>query len=446
MKRVKRKLGKYEVGRTIGEGTFAKVKFARNTETGENVAIKVLAKSTILKHRMVEQIKREISIMKIVRHPCIVRLHEVLASQTKIYIIQEFVTGGELFGKIVHLVRLSEDEARRYFQQLIDAIAHCHSKGVYHRDLKPENLLLDFQGNLKVSDFGLSALPQQGVELLYTTCGTPNYVAPEVLSSRGYDGAAADVWSCGIILYVLMAGYLPFDEADLPTLYTKIKAAEFSCPLWFSPGATSLIRNIIDPNPQTRIKIEGIKRDPWFRKNYIAVRAKADEVVNLDDVRAVFDDIEDAFVSEKSEDSESGPLVMNAFEMITLSQGLNLSALFDRRQDYVKRQTRFVSRQPAKVIIETIEAAAESLGLKVYTRDYKTRIEGVTANRAGQFAVVLEVFQVASSLFMVDVRKAAGDTLEYHKFYKTFCMKIDDIIWKPKEGMSNAVLLRSMTC
>ncbi|KAL3323048.1 hypothetical protein AABB24_040248 [Solanum stoloniferum] len=445
MKKVKRKLGKYEVGRTIGEGTFAKVKFARNTETGENVAIKVLAKSTILKHRMVEQIKREISIMKIVRHPCIVRLHEVLASQTKIYIIQELVTGGELFDKIVHLGRLSEDEARRYFQQLIDAIAHCHSKGVYHRDLKPENLLLDFQGNLKISDFGLSALPQQGVELLYTTCGTPNYVAPEVLSNRGYDGAGADVWSCGIILYVLMAGYLPFEETDLPTLYTKIKAAEFSCPFWFSPGATSLIQKIIDPNPQTRIKIDGIKRDPWFRKNYRAVRAKADEVVNLDDVRAVFDDIEDAFVSEKSEDSESGPLVMNAFEMITLSQGLNLSALFDRRQDYVKRQTRFVSRQPAKVIIETIEAAAESLGLKVHTRDYKTRIEGVTANRAGQFAVVLEVFQVAPSLFMVDVRKAAGDTLEYHKFYKTFCTKIDDVIWKPKEGMSNAVLLRTMT-
>lgn len=445
MKKVKRKLGKYEVGRTIGEGTFAKVKFARNTETGENVAIKVLAKSTILKHRMVEQIKREISIMKIVRHPCIVRLHEVLASQTKIYIVQEFVTGGELFDKIVHLGRLSEDEARRYFQELIDAIAHCHSKGVYHRDLKPENLLLDFQGNLKISDFGLSALPQQGVELLYTTCGTPNYVAPEVLGNRGYDGAAADVWSCGIILYVLMAGYLPFDETDLPTLYTKIKAAEFSCPFWFSPGATSLIQKIIDPNPQTRIKIDGIKRDPWFRKNYRAVKAKADEVVNLDDIHAVFDDIEDAFVSEKSEDSESGPLVMNAFEMITLSQGLNLSALFDRRQDYVKRQTRFISRQPAKVVIETIEAAAESLGLKVHTRDFKTRIEGVTANRAGQFAVVLEVFQVAPSLFMVDVRKAAGDTLEYHKFYKTFCTKIDDVIWKPKEGMSNAVLLRTRT-
>ncbi|XP_009607229.1 CBL-interacting serine/threonine-protein kinase 24 isoform X1 [Nicotiana tomentosiformis] len=442
---MKRKLGKYELGRTIGEGTFAKVKFAQNTQTGENVAVKILAKSTILKHRMVEQIKREISIMKIVRHPCIVRLHEVLASQTKIYIIQEFVTGGELFDKIVHQGRISEDEARRYFQQLIDAVAHCHSKGVYHRDLKPENLLLDCQGNLKVSDFGLSALPQQGVELLHTTCGTPNYVAPEVLSNRGYDGAAADVWSCGVVLYVLMAGYLPFDEADLHTLYTKINAAEFSCPFWFSPGATSLIRKIIDPNPRTRIKIEGIRRDPWFRKNYMPVRAKADEVVNLDDVRAVFDDIEDAFVSEKSENSDSGPFVMNAFEMITLSQGLNLSALFDRRQDYVKRQTRFVSRQPAKVIIATIEAAAESLGLKVHTRNYKTRIEGVTANKAGQFAVVMEVFQVVPSLFMVDVRKAAGDTLEYHKFYKTFCTKIDDIIWKSQDGMSKAALLRTMT-
>ncbi|GMP60134.1 hypothetical protein CsSME_00023132 [Camellia sinensis var. sinensis] len=250
MKMMTRKVGKYEVGRTIGEGTFAKVKFAQNMETGESVAVKVMVKSSILKHKMVDQIKREISIMKIVRHPNIVRLHEVLASQTKIYIVLEFVTGGELFDRIVHKGRLSENESRCYFQQLIDAVAHCHSKGVYHRDLKPENLLLDSNGNLKVSDFGLSALPQQGVELLHTTCGTPNYVAPEVLCHRGYDGAAADVWSCGVILYVLMAGYLPFDDIDLPTLYQKINVAEFSCPIWFSPGAKSLIHKILDPNPE----------------------------------------------------------------------------------------------------------------------------------------------------------------------------------------------------
>ncbi|WCJ29622.1 CBL-interacting protein kinase 24 [Euphorbia peplus] len=445
MKKVTRKVGKYEVGRTIGEGTFAKVKFASNTETGESVAMKVMAKTTILKHKMVDQIKREISIMKIVRHPNIVRLHEVLASRTKIYIILEFVTGGELFDKIVHQGRLSENDARRYFQQLIDAVAHCHHKGVYHRDLKPENLLLDSFGKLKVSDFGLSALPQKGVGLLHTTCGTPNYVAPEVLTHQGYDGAAADVWSCGVILYVLMAGYLPFDEIDLPTLYKKINAAEYTCPFWFSPGAKALIDRILNPNPRTRIKIEGIRKNPWFRKNYVPVKRSEESEVNLDDVDAVFGDIEDKYVAEKSETSEGGPLIMNAFEMITLSQGLNLSALFDRQQDYIKRQTRFVSRKPAKIIISTIEAVAESMGLKVHTRNYKTRLEGIAANKAGHFAVVLEVFEVAPSLFMVDVRKAAGDTLEYHKFYKNFCCKLEDIIWKPKEGESSN-LLRTMTC
>lgn len=441
-----RRVGKYEVGRTVGEGTFAKVKFAVNTETGQSVAVKVLAKSTILKHKMVNQIKREISIMKIVRHPYIVRLHEVLSSRTKIYIILEFVPGGELFDKIVHKGKLSETESRRYFQQLIDAVLHCHSKGVYHRDLKPENLLLDVRGNLKVSDFGLSALPQQGVDLLQTTCGTPNYVAPEVLNGLGYDGAAADVWSCGVILYVLMAGHLPFKETDIPTLYNKINSADFTCPIWFSPSAKSLIDKILDPNPKTRITIEGIRNHPWFRVNYIPVLQGVEEVVSLDDVCAVFDDIEDRYVTEESKSLARGPLSMNAFEMTTLSQGLDLSALFDRRQDYVKRQTRFVSRQSPKVIISTIGTVAGSMGLKVHTRNYTSRLEGVSANKAGQFAVVLEVYEVGPSLFMVDVRKAAGDTLEYHKFYKNFCAKLDHIIWKPIEGVEHSSLLKTMSC
>ncbi|KAL2587893.1 hypothetical protein GLYMA_13G166100v4 [Glycine max] len=445
MKKVRRKIGKYEVGRTIGEGTFAKVKFARNSETGDSVAIKIMAKTTILQHRMVEQIKREISIMKIVRNPNIVRLHEVLASQTRIYIILEFVMGGELYDKIVQQGKLSENESRRYFQQLIDTVDHCHRKGVYHRDLKPENLLLDAYGNLKVSDFGLSALTKQGVDLLHTTCGTPNYVAPEVLSNRGYDGAAADVWSCGVILYVLMAGYLPFEEADLPTLYRRINAAEFVCPFWFSADTKSFIQKILDPNPKTRVKIEEIRKEPWFKKNYFPVKLGEDEQVNLDDVRAVFDDIEDQYVAERSEITEGGPLIMNAFEMIALSQGLNLSPLFDRLQDNVKRQTRFVSRKPAKVIISSIEAVAESMGLKVHSRNYKVRLEGVSANRVGPFAVVLEVFEVAPSLFMVDVRRATGDTFDYHKFYMNFCAKLGNIIWRPAGTMPNSNLLKQMT-
>ncbi|KAK9029691.1 hypothetical protein V6N11_026797 [Hibiscus sabdariffa] len=444
MEKSRRKVGKYEVGRTVGQGTFAKVKFAQNTITRESVALKVLPKTTILKHRMVDQIKREISIMKIVRHPNIVRLHEVLASRTKIYIILEFISGGELFDKIVRCGRLPENECRLYFQQLVDAVAHCHSKGVYHRDLKPENLLLDSRGNLKVSDFGLSALPQQGVGLLHTTCGTPNYVAPEVLSNHGYDGAAADVWSCGVVLFFMMAGHLPFYEIDLPTLYRKISAAQFSCPFWFSPGAKSLIQKILNPNPKTRIEIDGIKKDPWFRKYYVPAKPKEEEV-NLDDVRAVFDDIKDQYVSEQPVVDTDGPLMMNAFEMITLSQGLNLSALFDRQQDYVNRQTRFVSRKPPRVIISSVEAVAESMGLNVHTRNYKTRLERISANQVRQFAVVLEVFEVAPSLFMADVRKASGDTIEYHKFYKNFCAKLENIIWKPTEDRTDPSVLTKMT-
>ncbi|XP_050214721.1 CBL-interacting serine/threonine-protein kinase 8 isoform X2 [Mercurialis annua] len=438
---VVRKVGKYEVGRTIGEGTFAKVKFAQNTETGESVAMKVLDRSTIIKHKMVDQIKREISIMKLVRHPYVVRLHEVLASRTKIYIILEFITGGELFDKIVHHGRLSEAEARRYFQQLIDGVDYCHSKGVYHRDLKPENLLLDSQENLKISDFGLSASPEEGVSLLRTTCGTPNYVAPEVLSHKGYDGAVADVWSCGVILYVLMAGYLPFDELDLTTLYSKIERAEFSCPSWFPVGAKSLIHKILDPKPATRITIEQIRDDEWFQKSYVPARHTEYEDVNLDDVDAAFDDPENA--DEQCGNEDTGPLVLNAFDMIILSQGLNLATLFDRGKDSVKYQTRFVSRKPARVVLSSMEVVAQSMGYKTHIRNYKMRVEGLSANKTSLFSVFVEVFEVAPSFLMVDIQKAAGDAAEHLKFYKTFCGNLEDIIWKPSNESSKSRITKS---
>ncbi|OVA15226.1 Protein kinase domain [Macleaya cordata] len=444
-------VGKYEVGRTIGEGTFAKVKFAQNTETGESVAMKVLDRTTIIKHKMVDQIKREISIMKLVRHPYVVRLHEVLASRAKIYIILEFITGGELFDKIVQHGRLSENESRRYFQQLIDGVDYCHSKGVYHRDLKPENLLLDSLGNLKISDFGLSALPAEGDSLLRTTCGTPNYVAPEVLSHKGYHGAVADVWSCGVILYVLLAGYLPFDEIDLTTLYSKacclltlylIENAQFSCPSWFPVGARSLIQRILDPNPQTRIRIEEIRNDEWFKKGYVPVRPFEYEDVNLDDIYAVFDDPEDQQANEQLGKENMGPMMLNAFDLIILSQGLNLSAMFDRGQD-VKHQTRFLSTKPAKVVLSSMEVVAQSMGFKTHIRNYKMRLEGLSANKTAHFSVMLEIFEVTPSFFMVDVQKVAGETAEYLKFYKNFCSNLNDIIWTPTSGSTKSWITKT---
>ncbi|KAK6796326.1 hypothetical protein RDI58_004027 [Solanum bulbocastanum] len=403
------RVGRYELGRTLGEGTFAKVKFARNVETGDNVAIKILDKEKVMKHKMIGQIKREISTMKLIRHPNVIRMYEASKG------------------------RLKEDEARKYFQQLINAVDYCHSRGVFHRDLKPENLLLDANGVLKVSDFGLSALPQQVREdgLLHTTCGTPNYVAPEVINNKGYDGAKADLWSCGVILFVLMAGYLPFEESNLVALYKKIHKAEFTCPPWFSSNAKKLIKRILDPNPQTRITITEVIENEWFKKGYCPpVFEQAD--VSLDDVNAIFDESANSsnLVVERREVQPSAPLTMNAFELISTSQGLNLSSLFEKQMGLVKRETRFTSRFPANEIVSKIEEAAVPLGFNVRKNNYKIKLQGEKSGRKGHLNVATEIYEVAPSLYMVELRKAGGDTLEFHKFYKNLSTGLKDIVWQ----------------
>ncbi|KAM7255719.1 hypothetical protein ACFE04_008617 [Oxalis oulophora] len=215
--------GKYDMGRLLGKGTFAKVYHAKHLISGESVAIKVINKAFVKKEGLMDQIKREISVMSLIKHPNVVELKEVMATKTNIFFVMEYVRGGELFAKVAK-GKLKEDLARKYFQQLITALDYCHSRGVSHRDLKPENLLLDHNGDLKISDFGLSALPAQLLTdgLLHTQCGTPAYVAPEVLRKKGYHGSQTDIWSCGVILYVLLAGFLPFQDDNLINMYNKI--------------------------------------------------------------------------------------------------------------------------------------------------------------------------------------------------------------------------------
>ncbi|KAL7247198.1 hypothetical protein ACSBR2_002168 [Camellia fascicularis] len=227
---------RYELGRLLGQGTSARVYYARSLKTGESVSIKEIDKEKVLRVELVDQIKREISVMRLVKHPNIVQLYEVMATKTKIYFVIEYAKGGELFNQVAK-GKLKEDVARKYFQQLIKAVDFCHSRGVYHRDLKPENLLLDENENLKVSEYGLSGFAElkQQDGLLHTTCGTPAYVAPEVINTKGYDGAKAksNIWSCGLILFVLLAGYLPFRDSNLMETYRKIGKAECKCPNWF---------------------------------------------------------------------------------------------------------------------------------------------------------------------------------------------------------------------
>ncbi|KAL8153086.1 hypothetical protein V2J09_010846 [Rumex salicifolius] len=209
-------LERYEMGRVLGVGNFGKVCVGRHVETGECVAIKIISKKKAREESLTEQIKREISAMKMLKHPNIVEIKEVMASKTKIYIVMEYVKGGELLAK-VDKEKLGEEVARKYFRQLIEVVEFCHEKGVCHRDLKLENLMLDDSGdNIKVIDFGLSALTHRN-HLLYTLCGAPAYVAPQVLKREGYDGFKADIWSCGVILFTLLSGHLPFQATQAST-------------------------------------------------------------------------------------------------------------------------------------------------------------------------------------------------------------------------------------
>jgi carbon catabolite-derepressing protein kinase len=174
--------------------------------------------------------------------------------------------GGELFDYIVNHGKLVETQARKFFQQIVCAVEYCHRHKIVHRDLKPENLLLDDQQNVKIADFGLSNIMTDG-NFLKTSCGSPNYAAPEVISGKLYAGPEVDVWSCGVILYVLLVGRLPFDDEYIPTLFKKIAAGNYSTPSYLSPGATSLIRKMLMVNPVHRITIPELRTDPWFTRD-----------------------------------------------------------------------------------------------------------------------------------------------------------------------------------
>ncbi|PIN04165.1 Serine/threonine protein kinase [Handroanthus impetiginosus] len=419
-------LGRYEIGKLLGHGTFAKVYHARNVKTGESVAIKAIDKEKIVKVGLIAHIKREISILRRVRHPNIVQLFEVMATKSKIFFVMEYVKGGELFNKVAK-GRLKEEVARKYFQQLISAVAFCHARGVYHRDLKPENILLDEDGNLKVSDFGLSAIPDQIRQdgLFHTFCGTPAYVAPEVLAKRGYDAAKVDIWSCGVILFVLMAGYLPFYDQNVMAMYKKIHKGEFRCPRWFSPELVRLLNRMLDINPETRITIPEIMSTKWFQKGFKNVKfyIEDDKLYSYNDSEN--DEVEsfsDHSLSESESEVETRrkittlprPASLNAFDVISFSRGFDLSGLFDEGSD---TGTRFVTGASVSAIISKLEEIAKVVSFSVRKKDCRVNLEGSRNGVKGPLTIAAEIFELTPSLRVIEVKQKGGDRMEYEEFY-----------------------------
>ncbi|KAI4346628.1 hypothetical protein L6164_007509 [Bauhinia variegata] len=266
-------LPNYKLGKTLGIGSFGKVKIAEHVLTGHKVAIKILNRRKIRNMEMEEKVRREIKILRLFMHPHIIRLYEVVETPTDIYVVMEYVKSGELFDYIVEKGRLQEDEARNFFQQIISGVEYCHRNMVVHRDLKPENLLLDSKCNVKIADFGLSNIMRDG-HFLKTSCGSPNYAAPEVISGKLYAGPEVDVWSCGVILYALLCGTLPFDDENIPNLFKKIKGGIYTLPSHLSPGARDLIPRMLVVDPMKRMTIPEIRQHPWFQARlprYLAV-------------------------------------------------------------------------------------------------------------------------------------------------------------------------------
>ncbi|KAK5114612.1 hypothetical protein LTR85_010189 [Meristemomyces frigidus] len=259
------RLGSYNVIKTLGEGSFGKVKLATHVVSGQKVALKIISRRKLVTRDMAGRIEREIQYLQLLRHPHIIKLYTVITTPTEIVMVLEYA-GGELFDYIVQHGKMAEDKARKFFQQIVCAVEYCHRHKIVHRDLKPENLLLDENLNVKIADFGLSNIMTDG-NFLKTSCGSPNYAAPEVISGKLYAGPEVDVWSCGVILYVLLVGRLPFDDEYIPALFKKIAQGNYMVPNYLSSGAIRLIRKMLQVNPVNRITVPDIRQDPWFTKD-----------------------------------------------------------------------------------------------------------------------------------------------------------------------------------
>lgn len=264
IKKTNNKIGPWKLGRTLGKGSTGRVRLAKNINTGKLAAVKILPKANFKKLENPKYkkdtdgddlpygIEREIIIMKLINHQNIMRLYDVWENKNDLYLILEYIEGGELFDYLIKRGKLHEYEAISYFKQIINGISYLHQFNICHRDLKPENLLLDFNKNIKIADFGMAAL-EISDKLLETSCGSPHYASPEIVAGKNYHGAPSDIWSCGVILFALLTGYLPFDDENIRKLLLKVQNGKYIMPSFLSSEAKDLISRMLQVNPEDRI-------------------------------------------------------------------------------------------------------------------------------------------------------------------------------------------------
>ncbi len=262
---LKNDINQFQLKEIIGEGMFGKVKLAIHLITNEKVAIKIFDKSKIKSLKEGQYIEREISILKRLNHYNTIKLYNIIQNDDFIFLVQEYIPGKELLNYIEKNDNLSEKEICKLYQQIISGIEYMYEMGIAHRDLKLENILLNYKKDIKIIDFGLSnSYDRDADELLHSSCGSPCYAAPEMIKGLEYRGINTDIWSSGIILYLMLCKSFPFNDKNNSKLYQKILAGKFNIPNNLSNEAKDLIIKLLKVNPQERIKLNEIKNHPWF--------------------------------------------------------------------------------------------------------------------------------------------------------------------------------------
>lgn len=486
------KLGPYIIKQTLGEGGFSKVKLGVHEKTGEKVALKMLKNKSKLTKPVRKQVEREIGAMTKIDHANVLRMKEVDwdctytkkngKQQNIILVVLELATGGELFEFLSYTGFFEESIARTYFHQLMSGVECCHSEGVVHRDLKPENLLLDDQFTLKIADFGFSNIVCSAHKLMFTECGTPGYMAPEMIRNpKGYDGMKADIWACGVILFIMLAGFPPFQKPDLSDWwFNKLvngKHALFwqahSRSAYFSDQTKDFLNKILNPDPEKRISIADMKKHPWWkgttitnvalvselqrRKNTVdTVKSKEKEKKKKEkekesaldgrgEVRALGDSLstEDDLPATPptfkfkhqvytiaAEPAFTGELSFGDDESTTETKEKK-PEVFD---DTITRYTRFNSATSASKIVDRLGEVLKTLGLKSSSRDnFKLKVESSDVS----FMVQVFMDSKIEDQHVVDFRKIKGSSAEFRSLYQEIRAYLADIVLQPKKTESS---------
>ena len=459
-------VGKYKIIGSLGKGNFSNVKRVINIRNDKQYAMKIIDISDIKDPRMEAQIKRRVTTMEKMNHPGIVKLHDLMHSKRNRFFVFD-LKEGEFFDLIAQGGAISEETARNYFQQLIDIIDYMHQHNAVHRDLKAENLLVDENGNLVLTDFIFSNMSKEprpsGLESmknnneseseLETETDTEteaeveteteteaeveteteqsgynsepineplrHYSAPEALHEEGYIPEVADIWSAGVILYLMLVGDLPFDAPTPKELEEKIREAHVSFPAKFPPGAQNLLKRIFVADPDIRCTMQELKRHPWFKENY--------EPVVGQDVDCTIEDSEvtvhlSADTKLKNRDSDINEPI-NVFELIAKLSGVNIDGLVNKSVPSIGL-TSFTTAKPVYQLRDLIRNTLTSLGAKVYRRSTAKLVRAIIPICSKEVGIKIEISKITDDLSLVEINKLKGSQTDYTRVYKVFRNKL----------------------